>query len=213
MSFRSLGRMRRHRGVVASYAGSANREMLESTTKCEICGEPARCDMAWSFGRAGRSGLMTMQKTSTARISAGLWLRRHRDGDQFNGPLVGSSLVGLVQWRFVKGAGHSVRAPHGVIGNFRVGNSNWKASGIYGGKLNGQLGAVENSTSVPSLTIPDFLRPINRDARWASCHGRSDALAIARTRTQIGCPLRNAPTLPSRSRLDRPKFPTRLARR
>ena len=54
----------------------------------------------------------------------------------FSGDLQGSGVFGNANGTFVKGTGFERGTlPPGVIGNFGVGNENWKATGIFGGAV------------------------------------------------------------------------------
>jgi len=87
-------------------------------------------NMNWDFAK--RLGLLKIENFDN-RNFAGIMLAPGKA--QFGGVLAGSGVAGTATGAFVgpNVVGGVRDAPHGVIGNFDVGNKTWKADGIFGG--------------------------------------------------------------------------------
>jgi len=82
--------------------------------------------MNWNFGL--RSGLLKIENFDNKNFS-GIMVAPGKV--EFGGALAGSGVAGTATGAFV--GTNPGNAPGGVIGNFGVGNSSWKATGIFGG--------------------------------------------------------------------------------
>ncbi len=109
----------------ATYKGDAIGTVATNGQQYTATGD---MDMSWDFRK--RSGLLSISDFDGKDFS-GLMLAPGKA--QFAGVLTGSDhLIGAANGSFVGSTGYRA-IPQGVIGNFGVGNSSWKATGIFGG--------------------------------------------------------------------------------